>query len=104
MPQPGERACVHLAPNIVLRDGGPVLVSGSPSVSLVACVLQNVVNLLDFGMTIEESVRAPRFGARPHSPERGWEPGNLLEAGFAPEVLREFLAWAGRERLWTHAE
>ncbi|WNE95380.1 gamma-glutamyltransferase [Streptomyces luomodiensis] len=101
MPQPGERACVYLAPNIIFRNGSPVVVSGSPSVSLVSCVLQNLVNILDFGMTIEESVQAPRFGARPHSPERGWEPGNLLEAGFAPQVLREVRAWAARERLWT---
>ncbi|MER7409434.1 gamma-glutamyltransferase [Streptomyces cacaoi] len=101
MPQPGQRACVYLAPNLVLRDGNPVLVSGSPSVSLVANVLQNLVNILDFGMSIEDSVRAPRFGARPHTPERGWEPGNLLEAGFDEAVLREVRAWAGRERLWT---
>ncbi|MGY1434317.1 gamma-glutamyltransferase [Streptomyces reniochalinae] len=101
MPQPGEHASVYLAPNLVLRDGRPVLVSGSPSVSLVANVLQNVVNILDFGMTIEESVHAPRFGARPHSPERGWQPGNLLEAGFDKDVLEQTRAWAHRERLWT---
>ncbi|WP_405806325.1 gamma-glutamyltransferase [Streptomyces sp. NBC_01187] len=101
MPGPGERASVYLAPNIVLRDGQPVIVSGSPSVSLVANILQNLVNLIDFGMSVEESVQAPRFGARPHTPERGWQPGNLLEAGFAPEVLREVRGWADRERLWT---
>lgn len=101
MPQPGDRACVYLAPNLVLRDGRPVLVSGSPSVSLVANILQNLVNILDFGMTIEQSVRAPRFGARPHSPDRGWQPGNLLEAGFGEPVLERIRAWAGRERLWT---
>ncbi|MGX9230236.1 hypothetical protein ACWV95_36385 [Streptomyces albus] len=52
-------------------------------------------------MTIEQSVRAPRFGARPHSPDRGWQPGNLLEAGFGEPVLERIRAWAGRERLWT---
>ncbi|MGV9601174.1 gamma-glutamyltransferase [Streptosporangium sandarakinum] len=101
MPGPGERASIYLAPNIVLRNGAPVIVSGSPSVSLVATILQNLVDLLDFGMSIEESVRAPRFGARPRTPERGWEPGNILEAGFDAALLREVREWARRERLWT---
>ncbi len=100
LPQPGSRATVYLAPNIVLRGNDPVIVSGSPSVSLVACVLQNLVNLLDFGMTVEQSVHAPRFGTRPHSPERGWEPGTTLECGFSPAIQKEFVAWARKRRLW----
>lgn len=59
MPGPGERATVYLAPNLVLRNGVPVLASGSPSVSLVACVLQNLMNIIGFGLPIEESVAAP---------------------------------------------
>lgn len=101
MPQPGERATIYLAPSMVLQDGKPVIVSGSPSVSLVACVLQNLVNLMDFGMTIEQSVAEPRFGARPHDPARGWVPGTTLESGFPDPVLREVRAWAERNRLWT---
>src|SRR5690606_38376526 len=59
LPQPGARATVYLAPNIVMRGDVPVIASGSPSVSLVACVLQNLVNLMDFGMDIEASVHQP---------------------------------------------
>src|SRR5690606_19899120 len=98
--QPGARATVYLAPNIVLRDGRPVIVSGSPSVSLVACVLQNLVNLMDFGMDIEASVHQPRFGARPHNPQNGWERGNTLESDFAPQMQERFVAWARERRLW----
>lgn len=101
MPQPGERATIYLAPSIVLRDGAPVIASGSPSVSLVACILQNLVNLMDFGMPIEQSVAEPRFGARPHEPARGWVPGTTLESGFPDSVLAEVRRWAGRNRLWT---
>lgn len=101
MPQPGERATIYLAPSMVLRDGEPIIVSGSPSVSLVACVLQNLVNLTDFGMTIEQSVAEPRFGARPHDPARGWVPGTTFESGFPTPVLREVRAWAERNGLWT---
>lgn len=101
MPQPGERATIYLAPTMVLRDGSPIIVSGSPSVSLVACVLQNLVNLIDFEMPIEQSVAEPRFGARPHDPARGWVPGTTLEAGFDEDVLSEVRALAVRNRLWT---
>lgn len=100
MPQPGERATVYLAPSMVLRDGEPIIVSGSPSVSLVACVLQNLVNLIDFGMPIEQSVAEPRFGARPHDPVRGWVPGTTIESGFSDPALREVREWAGQNRLW----
>lgn len=100
MPQPGERATIYLAPSLVLRDGEPVVVSGSPSVSLVACVLQNLVNLLDFDMTIEQSVAEPRFGARPHDPARGWVPGTTIESDFPGEVLEELKGWASANRLW----
>ena len=37
-------------------------------------ILQNTVNLLDFGVPIEESVRCPRFGGRHH------EGGTLIES------------------------
>ena len=100
MPQPGERATIYLAPSMVLRDGKPVIASGSPSVSLVACVLQNLVNLMDFGMTIEQSVAEPRFGARPHEPALGWVPGTTIEAGYPEAVLRDIRQWAGQNRLW----
>ena len=101
MPQPGEKAGVYLAPHMMVRDGSPVLVGGSPSVSIVACVLQNVVNIVDFGMSIEDSVAAPRFGARPHDPAFGWRPGIILEAGFDDAVSTHVLDWARGSGLWA---
>jgi gamma-glutamyltranspeptidase/glutathione hydrolase len=61
-PAPGGRITIDGAENIALVDGVPVLASGSPSGSLLPCVLQNMINILDFGMSIEESVARPRFG------------------------------------------
>jgi gamma-glutamyltranspeptidase/glutathione hydrolase len=101
LPQPGARATVYLAPNIVLRGDTPVIASGSPSVSLVACVLQNLVNIMDFGMDVRQSVHQPRFGARPHNPQNGWERGNILECGFSERIQRQYQAWAGERRLWN---
>lgn len=101
MPEPGERAMVYLAPSMVLRDGDPTIVSGSPSVSLVACVLQNLVNLIDFDMSIEQSVAEPRFGVRPHDPAQGWVPGATFESGFPSSVLNSVKSWASDTNLWT---
>ncbi|MEE8537107.1 MAG: gamma-glutamyltransferase, partial [Acidobacteriota bacterium] len=70
MPKPGDRASAYVAPTMVLRSGRPVLASGSPSVSLVANILQNTVNVLDFGMAPEESTHRPRFGR--------WRAGGFL--------------------------
>ena len=62
MPRPGDRATAYVAPNIILKDGRPILASGSPSVGLVSNILQNTLNLLDFGLAIDASVHRPRFG------------------------------------------
>jgi gamma-glutamyltranspeptidase/glutathione hydrolase len=62
MPSPGERASVYVAPNMVLRNGKPILASGSPSGSLLQAIVQNTTNMLDFGVPIQESTDRPRFG------------------------------------------
>ncbi len=62
MPSPGDRISAYVCPNIVFDGERPVLASGSPSVGLLANILQNTVNILDFGIPIAESVTRPRFG------------------------------------------
>ncbi|CAB4696032.1 MAG: gamma-glutamyltransferase [Actinobacteria bacterium] len=62
LPQPGGRGSCFLAPTLILRDGRPVLSAGSPSQGLIQNIVQNTLNILDFGMDIEASVHTPRFG------------------------------------------
>ena len=62
IPEPGGRAYARICPNMFVKDGKPVLASGSPSVSLTENIVQNSINLLDFGLDIETSVHKPRFG------------------------------------------
>ncbi len=83
MPKPGHRATTYVAPNIIFKDGAAVLASGSPSVGLLANIFQNTVNILDFGLPIEESVNLPRFGGA------YLEPGNMIEADFNEDVRRK---------------
>ena len=84
MPQPGQRATAYVAPNIVFnRQGTPMLASGSPSVGLLANIVQNTTNIIDFGIPIAESVLRPRFGGRSLD-----VPGStMVEADVDPDVI-----------------
>jgi len=60
-PGPGKRPLSSMTPTIVLRDGKPFLVTGSPGGSrIITAVLQVVVNVIDRGMDIAGAVAAPR--------------------------------------------
>ena len=62
IPTPGGRISARIAPHMFLKDGKCVIAGGSPSVSLQENITQNAINILDFGMSIEEAVHKPRFG------------------------------------------
>lgn len=90
MPRPGHRISAYVAPNILFRGDRPVLASGSPSVSLLQNILQNSLNILQFGVPVEESVNRPRFGG----PSLTTPGAVLIEADF-PESVREKVAERG---------
>ena len=46
----------------LFKEGKPILASASPSHSWTENLLQNTFNQFEFGMTLEESVKQPRFG------------------------------------------
>jgi gamma-glutamyltranspeptidase/glutathione hydrolase len=59
---PGKRPLSSMSPTIVTRNGKPVLVLGTPGGSrIITAVLHTVLNVIDYGMTIQEAVDAPRF-------------------------------------------
>ncbi len=65
--EPGKRPRSSMAPTIVLEDGRPVLVIGSPGGSrIIGYVAQAIVAHLDWGMDVQEAVSMPhlvnRFG------------------------------------------
>ena len=61
VPGPGKRPLSSMSPTIVLKDGKPVLVTGSPGGSrIITTVLQVIVNVIDRGMDIADAVAAPR--------------------------------------------
>jgi gamma-glutamyltranspeptidase/glutathione hydrolase len=60
--QPGKRMLSSMTPTIVLKNGKPFLVLGSPGGStIITSVLQVILNVVDFGMNIQEVVDSPRI-------------------------------------------
>jgi gamma-glutamyltranspeptidase / glutathione hydrolase len=60
--QPGKRPRLTLSPTIVLKDGQPFLALSTPGGdNQDQALLQVLLNIIDFGMTPQEAVEAPRF-------------------------------------------
>jgi gamma-glutamyltranspeptidase/glutathione hydrolase len=60
--QPGKRMLSSMAPAIVEKEGKLFLVAGSPGGSTIpTTVFQIIVNVIDFGMNIQEAVDTGRF-------------------------------------------
>ncbi|HEV7238264.1 MAG TPA: gamma-glutamyltransferase [Thermoanaerobaculia bacterium] len=59
---PKKRPLSSMTPTIVLKDGKPYFVIGSPGgPTIINTVLQAIVNIIDFDMDIQAAVSAPRF-------------------------------------------
>ena len=82
LPGPGKRPLSSMSPTIVLKDGKPVLVTGTPGGSrIISTVLQVIVNVLDYHMDVAAAVAAPRL-------HHQWLPDEVrIEHGFAEDAL-----------------
>jgi gamma-glutamyltranspeptidase / glutathione hydrolase len=82
LPGPGKRPLSSMSPTIVLKEGKPVLVTGSPGGSrIISTVLQVIVNVLDYRMDVTAAVAAPRL-------HHQWLPDEVrIERGFAEDTL-----------------
>jgi len=59
---PGKRPLSSMSPTIVSRDGKPLMVLGTPGGSrIITAVLHTLLNVIDYGMNLQEAVDAPRF-------------------------------------------
>jgi gamma-glutamyltranspeptidase/glutathione hydrolase len=60
--EPGKRMLSSMTPTIVEKDGKLLMVVGSPGgATIITSVFQNIINVIDFGMGMQESVDASRF-------------------------------------------
>ncbi len=74
---PGKRPLSSMAPTIVMHDGQPLLVLGSPGGSrIITTVLQTILNVIDYGMQPQAAVDAPRI-------HHQWLPDEIATEPFA---------------------
>lgn len=77
-----KRPLSSMTPTMVLKDGKPVLVTGSPGgARIITTVLQTVVNTIDFNMNPAEAASTPRV-------HHQWTPDELrIEKGLSPDTI-----------------
>ncbi len=85
---PGKRMLSSMTPTIVVSNDRPLLIVGSPGGSrIITTVLQVILNVIDFGMDVQEAVDAPRF-------HHQWLPDEIRieRRGFPLDVIRNLEA------------
>jgi gamma-glutamyltranspeptidase / glutathione hydrolase len=87
--QPGKRMLSSMSPTIVMKEGKPFLVLGTPGgTTIPTSVFQTLINILEFGLSTEDAVNKPKF-------HHQWLPDSLsLEKNF-PAKTREALEKMG---------
>jgi gamma-glutamyltranspeptidase / glutathione hydrolase len=77
----GKRPRSSMSPTIVLQGGDPVLAVGSPGGSMIiTTVLQILVNVFDFEMSLPDAIAAPRASQR-NTPSVAAEPAFISAWG-----------------------
>ncbi len=87
----GMRPRSNQSPTVVLRNGEPVLALGSPgNDGIWQRVAQVIVNVLDFGMSVQDAVEVPRFSyGGPQETGTSIEPVWRVEDRITPAVVEE---------------
>jgi len=86
-PGPRKRPLSSMTPTIVLKEGKPFIVTGSPGGSrIITTVLQVLVNVIDRKLPIAEAISEPRV-------HHQWWPDEVaVEQGFSPDLIRALKA------------
>ena len=86
-PGPGKRPLSSMAPTIVLEQGKPWLITGSPGGSrIITIVLQVILGVVDFHQDLAQAVSAPRVHDQ-------WLPDVVAaESGFSEATIRQLEA------------
>lgn len=86
---PGKRMLSAMTPTVVLQNGKPYLVVGTPGgTTIPTSVFQTLVNILDFGLSTEDAVNKPKF-------HHQWLPDNVSVERNFPKEVREALEKMG---------
>ncbi|HEX4957715.1 MAG TPA: gamma-glutamyltransferase [Lacibacter sp.] len=88
---PGKRMLSSMSPTIVLKDGKPYLVLGSPGgTTITTQVFQVLLNVVDFNLSLQDAVWGPRF-------HHQWLPDVIYVEKDFPQATRTKLKEMGYE-------
>lgn len=97
----GIRPRSNQTPTIVLKDGAAVMAVGSPGGDAIwQRVTQTLINLMDFGMNIQDAVSAARFGyGGPEETGTSVVPVWMVESRVAPAAIDKLRAMGHEIRI-----
>jgi gamma-glutamyltranspeptidase / glutathione hydrolase len=99
--EPGKRPRSTLQSTLVMKDGNPYAILGSPGGDdQVMRTMQTLINLVDFGMNIQQAIEAPRWSTRsfPASPfPHTMRPGDMSVEARISEATRQALIARGHK-------
>ncbi|MEQ1843757.1 MAG: gamma-glutamyltransferase, partial [Verrucomicrobiales bacterium] len=81
---PMKRPLSSMSPTVVLRRGKPLLTVGAAGgPTIISQAVLAIIGVVDFGLTVDQSLAEPRF-------HHQWRPDELrVESGFPASTLRE---------------
>lgn len=86
---PGKRMLSSMTPTIVLKDGSPYLVVGTPGgTTIPTSVFQALVNILEFNMNADDAINKPKF-------HHQWLPDVVSVERDFPETVKKQLEAMG---------
>jgi gamma-glutamyltranspeptidase/glutathione hydrolase len=97
--EPGKRPRSTLQSTLIMKDGQPYAIMGSPGGDdQVMRTMQTLINVIDFGMNIQQAIEAARWSSRsfPASPfPHTMHPGDMAVEARIPEETRQALIARG---------
>lgn len=87
-PEPGKRPLSSMSPTIVLDpEGRPFMTVGAAgAMRIITAVAQIIMNVVDYGMTMDGAIEQPRIF---NSASNGKAGKLMIEAGIAEDVVKE---------------
>ncbi|MCW3168326.1 gamma-glutamyltransferase [Chryseobacterium sp. 09-1422] len=95
--QPNKRMLSSMTPTILLKDGKPYMVVGTPGgTTIPTSVYQSIVNIVDFKQNANVSVNAPKF-------HHQWLPETVaFEKNFPETTIKDLENLGYKAERWEH--
>jgi gamma-glutamyltranspeptidase/glutathione hydrolase len=97
--EPGRRPRTTIAPMVVKKDGRVRWVIGSPGAGRIgSTIIEILVNVIDFEMSLENAIRAPKFAGYDAYKEI------QLEDDFPPKTIELLLEMGHQVKRYEHPD